>query len=72
MTNGASVYAKVELDKLVDTLKESGVTNVQITNAITTWLTEDVNWINNNISQVDKELLIKLGRFLQNANSSPA
>lgn len=65
MINGTAIYAKQKLDDLVFNLQEEGASNIQIMNGVVSWLTEDITWIRNNISQVDRELLIKLGKFLE-------
>lgn len=41
----------------------------QLINFIVEYLDEDKYWLASNISKVDKETLIKIGKYLENANA---
>lgn len=41
----------------------------QLINFIVEYLDEDKYWLNSNISKVDKETLIKIGKYLENTNA---
>lgn len=42
----------------------------QLINFIVEYLDEDKYWLASNIGKVDKETLIKIGKYLENANAT--
>lgn len=53
-----------EASELFDRWSDQG-TSKQIINFITEYLVGDTFWLNENISKVDREQLVNLGKFLE-------
>lgn len=53
-----------EADKLFSAWSEHN--SKQLINFIVEYLAEDIYWLNSNISKVDKQTLIQIGKHLEN------